>query len=36
MMITGKVVNGIACLVYTNNGIHYAIAINGTGLVATW
>ena len=35
-MITGKVVNGIVGLVYINNGIHYAIAINGSGLIATW
>ena len=35
-MITGKIINGIVCLVYTNNGTHYAIAIDGSGLVATW
>ena len=35
-MITGKVINGIVCLVYTNSGTHYAIAIDGSGLVATW
>ena len=36
MRVTGKVVKGIPCLIYTNNGIHYAIAINGSGLIATW
>ena len=35
-MITGKVVNNVPCLVYVNNGVHYAIAINGSGLVAIW
>lgn len=36
MRITGKVVNHIPCLVYIYNGVHYAIAIKGSGLVATW
>lgn len=34
--VTGKVINGIVCLVYTVEGVHYAIAINGSGLVAIW
>lgn len=34
--VTGKVINGIVCLVYTVEGMHYAIAINGNGLVCTW
>lgn len=36
MLITGKTVNGVLCYVYIHNGVHYAIAINGNGLVATW
>lgn len=36
MRVTGKVINNTPCLVYISNGIHYAIAINGKGLIATW
>ena len=36
MRITGKVINGVVCLVYINHDIHYAIAIDGRGLIATW
>lgn len=36
MRVYGKVINGIMCLVYVNDGIHYAVAINGSGLIATW
>ena len=36
MRITGKVINHVPCLVYVYNNIHYAIAINGSGLIATW
>lgn len=34
--VTGKVVSGKVCLVYLINGIHYAIAMDGTGIVSTW
>lgn len=34
--VIGKVIKGIPCLVYTYNDMYYAIAINGSGLVAIW
>lgn len=36
MKVTGKVINGVPCLVYVTNGMHFAIAIDGRGLIATW
>lgn len=35
-MVTGRVIKGVVCLVYINNNKHYAIAMDGTGLVAVW
>ena len=34
--VTGKVVCGIPCLVFIHNGTHFAVAINGSALVAAW
>lgn len=34
--VKGMSIKGELCLVYEYNGIMYAIAIDGTGLVATW
>lgn len=36
MKVTGKVINHVPCLVYVYNNIHYAIAINGNGLIGIW
>ena len=36
MKVSGRVVKGIPCLVYVYKGIHFAIAIDGRGLIATW
>ena len=36
MKVSGRVVKHIPCLVYVYNGIHFAIAIDGRGLIATW
>lgn len=34
--VYGKVVNRVICLVYIYEGVHYAIAIDGSGLIAAW
>ena len=36
MRVSGRVVKGISCLVYVYKDVHYAIAIDGKGLIATW
>ena len=35
-MIYGKMVNGVACLIYTIDGMRFAIAINGSGIIAVY
>lgn len=34
--VTGKVVNGVVCLVFILDGTHFAVSIDGKYLVATW
>ena len=34
--VTGKVVDGVPCLVFVYEGIHFTVSIDGSTLIATW